>query len=62
MEATGILVFVNSIFILFVFTFHASMNMHLLILIMAMAAGALTYTLHKRVLAIKKELHLNNVV
>ena len=62
MEATGILVFVNSIFILFVFTFHASMNMHLLILIMAMAAGALTYTLHKRVLSIKKQLHLNNAV
>jgi hypothetical protein len=36
--------------------------MHLLILIMAMVAGALTYTLHKQVLAIKKQLHLNNAV
>lgn len=49
MEATAILVFVNSCFILFVFSFHALLNMHWIILIMGLVAGALTYYLHKRV-------------
>lgn len=49
MEATAILVFVNSCFILFVFSFHALLNMHWMILIMGLVAGALTYYLHKRV-------------
>ncbi|MBK9488358.1 MAG: undecaprenyl/decaprenyl-phosphate alpha-N-acetylglucosaminyl 1-phosphate transferase [Haliscomenobacter sp.] len=60
MEATAILVFVNTAFILFVFTFHAALNMHWLILIMGLVAGGLTYYLHKRVLVIKNgKLKLN---
>lgn len=52
MEATGILVFVNCCFILFVFTFHQLLNMHWIILIMGLIAGGLTYLLHKKVRAI----------
>jgi len=52
MEATGILVFVNSCFILFVFSFHRMLNMHWIILMMGLVAGGLTYFLHKKVRAI----------
>lgn len=52
MEATGILVFVNSCFILFVFSLHQVLNMHWIILIMGLVAGLLTYFLHKKVRAI----------
>lgn len=54
MEATAILVFVNSCFILFVFSFHTLLNMHWIILIMGLVAGALTYYLHKRLRALNQ--------
>ncbi|MDX2068239.1 MAG: MraY family glycosyltransferase [Haliscomenobacter sp.] len=54
MEATAILVFVNSCFILFVFSFHALLNMHWIILIMGLVAGVLTYYLNKRLRALNE--------
>lgn len=54
MEATAILVFVNSCFILFVFSVHKLLNMHWIILIMGFLAGALTYFLHRKVVALNQ--------
>jgi UDP-N-acetylmuramyl pentapeptide phosphotransferase/UDP-N-acetylglucosamine-1-phosphate transferase len=49
MRATGILLFVNVIFISFVFAFHNIIELHLLFCTVLIAATALTYILHNAV-------------
>ncbi|MBK7475138.1 MAG: undecaprenyl/decaprenyl-phosphate alpha-N-acetylglucosaminyl 1-phosphate transferase [Haliscomenobacter sp.] len=49
MQATGILVFVNAGFIVFVFTFHDLINVHFLVGFVLAIASGMTYALHKSV-------------
>ncbi len=49
MQATGLLVFVNAGFIVFVFTFHDLIHIHLLLAVLLAAASGMTYALHKSV-------------
>lgn len=46
MRATGILLFVNVIFISFVFAFHNIVELHMLLFMVLIAATTLTYVLH----------------
>lgn len=56
MRATGILLFINVIFISFVFAFHSIVELHLLLCAVLLAATILTYILHAAVIRRKWEI------
>ncbi|MCB0599249.1 MAG: undecaprenyl/decaprenyl-phosphate alpha-N-acetylglucosaminyl 1-phosphate transferase, partial [Phaeodactylibacter sp.] len=55
MQATGILVSVNVVFILLVFSLNQALELHLLLGLVIFLASALTFWLHKAVLRKKQE-------
>jgi len=55
MQATGLLVFMNTLFITFVFALHDSLELHLLLLLTLLIAGLLTFLLHKAVVRRKRQ-------
>lgn len=57
MQATGTLVAVNILYILFVFSFHNVISLHLMMLLVIGSATGLTYLLHSKVVQ-KKNKHI----